>query len=232
VVYLPGLTLGCGLWLIDGVRALKTRSAFTRPRGDARSLLLLWIGIPLVVFALSRSRLPLYILPLFGAIALAIARSITIARGEGATRHAMRLAVVGLVLMIGLKAFASFLPRDEDATRLYREVSRVAGPDAQYALFAEPGWYGFQFYAGQEMKRLSFTGDETWADGRVADALAGRDTNRNLAIVTSSRAAPNLAASLHAAHLSFVQRRAAGREVFVVGASSVSPQTGPLSARK
>ncbi|HET6463743.1 MAG TPA: hypothetical protein VFH33_08075, partial [Candidatus Krumholzibacteria bacterium] len=116
-------------------------------------------------------------------------------------------------------------------TSLYRETARVAGPGAEYAIFAESEWFGFQFYAGSDMKRLSRSGLETWSDGRVADALASRN-NRTLAIVTSSRAAPELEQALRRAQVVFARQRAAGRDVFVIGAASVSSPTGPLSVRQ
>ena len=65
---------------------------------DAPSLLLaLWIFVPLLVFCLARSRLPLYLLPLFVPLALLIAQRRK-ADGRGMPRWPRLLVWFGLLL--------------------------------------------------------------------------------------------------------------------------------------
>ena len=80
-IYGPTLLLGTLPWtftLLRGARTLPSsvrrwRDAGTR-RAEAPALLLaLWLVLPLLVFCLSRSRMHLYILPLFVPLALLVA---------------------------------------------------------------------------------------------------------------------------------------------------------------
>ena len=210
VVYAPVLLVGSGLWTIDAVRGLR-RVRCTRD--SAGAMLLLWILIPLIAFVLSRSRLPLYLLPLYGAIAIAIARTMD------TRRHVIRRAVLSIFLLVALKAVFMFVPSEQDTTRLYREARNAAGPDAQLALYAESTQYGFQFYAGDNLKRLSQSGTEWWADGTVGEALVARDATHPLAILTNPHHAAELATKLRASHEPFTSASVAGREMFVVGAT-------------
>lgn len=73
---------------------------------DRRTVfLLLWIALPLLLFTLSQSKRPQYILPLVPAVALLIARMWSHAHGRmpGATTAGVGLAVLGLVLASGAK---------------------------------------------------------------------------------------------------------------------------------
>jgi 4-amino-4-deoxy-L-arabinose transferase len=227
VVYAPVLLLGSGLWTIDAVRGALSRGLGT-PRGlwralsmraSAGALLLMWVLLPLTVFVFSRSRLPLYLLPLYGAAAIAIARTI----GGNTSVIAFRRRVVqrtllSVCLLVVLKAAVSFVPSRQDATRLYREAEQKAGPDAQLALYAESSQYGLQFYTGDDLIRLSRSGTEWWADGTVRESLVARDESRPFAILTHTGHADELATALRASREPFARASVAGQEMFVVGA--------------
>ncbi len=221
VVYGPVLLVGSGVWTIDAVRAALTRGLGTprglwralSARGSAGSLLLIWVLLPLAVFALSRSRLPLYLLPLYGAIAIAIGRV------TASSKMLPRRALLSVCLLVALKAAVVLLPSPQDATRLYREVRNTAGPDAQLALYAESTQYGFQFYAGEDLNRLSRSGAEWWANGTVGDVLASRDASRPLAILTNTNHAGELARALSASRERFRRATVAGKELLVIDAT-------------
>lgn len=95
VIYVPTLLLGTVPWTADLWRwakslptALRTwRTPAVRDAQRADVLLALWLLLPLVVFCLARSRLPLYLLPLFVPLALLIAQR----------RHADLASAAGLV---------------------------------------------------------------------------------------------------------------------------------------
>lgn len=221
VVYAPVLLVGAGLWTIDAVRAVSSRafrSALWK-RGSAPVLLLMWVLIPLTVFVLSRSRLPLYLLPLYGAAAMAIARTIGGNDAIGVRRRVIRRALFSMFLLVVLKATFMFVPSEQDATKLYREARSAAGPEAQLALYAESTQYGFQFYAGDDLKRLSRSGTERWSDGTVGEALLSRDESHPFAILTNENHAAELATALRASHEPFTSAPVAGKEMFVVGAT-------------
>ncbi|MBN8924906.1 MAG: glycosyltransferase family 39 protein [Rhodanobacter sp.] len=114
VVYAPTLVLGSLPWwpMLLGPKA---RAALAADWREARSrhygpelFLLLWLTLPLLVFCLVQSRLPLYVLPLFLPLslllALALRRRITL---RGTTQ---RLAVgLWLVALLAVKAGAGWM---------------------------------------------------------------------------------------------------------------------------
>ncbi len=77
-IYAPVVLLGVGPWMVlwPGVIAgtfAKLRKK-ARPLQDHHLFLLLWFMIPLGVFTLSQSRMPLYVLPLFAPLSIVMAR--------------------------------------------------------------------------------------------------------------------------------------------------------------
>jgi 4-amino-4-deoxy-L-arabinose transferase-like glycosyltransferase len=229
-VYLPVVLTASGVWIVEAVRAARRRRLFAPrtfvralfARASAGSLLLLWIVLPLACFVLSRSRLPLYLLPLYPAVALAIARGMSAGADLRAVRRrAARLAAVSTALLLAVKAIAAYIPSDKDATRLYREVVAVAGADAQLALINEPTEYGFQFYAGGGLLRVSRTGSEPWSEGTLSQVLALREPFRPLALVMSPKRDDDVARELEHKRVPFERYRVTGKVVLTVPASAM-----------
>jgi 4-amino-4-deoxy-L-arabinose transferase-like glycosyltransferase len=77
-IYAPVVLLGVGPWMVlwPGVitGALAKLRKKARPLQDHHLFLLLWFMIPLGVFTLSQSRMPLYVLPLFAPLSIVMAR--------------------------------------------------------------------------------------------------------------------------------------------------------------
>lgn len=94
--FLPFLLAGCFPWLVLAVagwhrlRQDRGRTPETAPGPNGAPVLLaLWIVLPLLLFSLSQSKRPQYILPLVPAVALLAAAAWN---GETAPRRAVRLA--------------------------------------------------------------------------------------------------------------------------------------------
>ena len=147
IVYLPVLVLGQGAWLLVGARMvgrerlLSPRALYARVRlGDQASLLLLWLVLPLAVFWLSSSRLPLYVLPLYAPIALALARTVARGRAVPAPR-AFAVASLSAALIVILKAASAYAApaTEKDMGRLFAAAQREAGPEAEYRVFGGTG---------------------------------------------------------------------------------------------
>jgi 4-amino-4-deoxy-L-arabinose transferase len=209
--------------LLDGVRIVRDRRLYAprrlvaalRAQGTPGSLLVFWTLLPLAVFTLSRSRLPLYVLPLYAPIALAIARGLASTNGV-TRRREMRLALISIAILIGLKGAMAYRPSRKDATRVYHEAVQAAGRDARFALYREPKFYGFEFYVGDELERVTPAGTEPWADRRLDEALASREPGRPYAIVTMPPFADELERVLAKREIPFARQPLTGREVFVI----------------
>lgn len=137
-VYLPVLAIGALPWWPATLRGLRRGGAWRgvatwlRQR-SAQCFLLLWLTIPLIVFCLAQSRLPLYILPLFLPLALLLA----------STHHPLvnlhRPAQLGLlaawvVLLLALKGGVSLFAHPGSDHRVVARqltaITRTRGYDA------------------------------------------------------------------------------------------------------
>lgn len=183
VVYAPTLLLGSLPWtgsllrwagsLPARVRAWRERAART---DDAVGVLLaLWILLPLLVFCLSRSRLPLYVLPLFLPIALVVAR-VRAARGLGLPRW--RWLLLWAAVLLALVGYAAGFSTHKDASRWATAIeARVHAPVPRVVFVNDMARYGLHLHLGSEVRKVSL---ESTAlprfspefDGDVAGELA------------------------------------------------------------
>jgi 4-amino-4-deoxy-L-arabinose transferase-like glycosyltransferase len=113
-LYVYGLTLGLGAlpWWPWAVAAWRRDGGRWRDATPTTRLLLAWLGVGLLVFMLARSRLPLYVLPLFAPLALLIGRAL-----EGAPLGRARVAAAAAVsaMILGLKVLLAYLPQVAEA---------------------------------------------------------------------------------------------------------------------
>ena len=165
VIYLPTLIVGTLPW------CLTWPSLVRRWRADAgdepllaaiarrpRTLMLaLAIVVPLLILCLVRSRLPLYLLPLFVPLALATARHLASATpaterrpgwlGTMSPAWARALPAWIAILIAGRAAFAAW-PSPADARALYRSLPR--GHSTELVLADSRPHYGLAFYYARE----------------------------------------------------------------------------------
>ncbi|MEJ2722516.1 MAG: hypothetical protein P8181_15470, partial [bacterium] len=87
------------------------------------------------MFWLSRSRLQLYVLPLFAPLAIVTARHIINVHGPAAgVRRAFRIALVSVAVILLIKGIAPHVPLHQDTGRLYDAARSAAGGNAAYAV--------------------------------------------------------------------------------------------------
>ncbi len=161
VVYAPTLLLGALPWtaaLLRWFAALPARFRAWRDR-DARAadaagvLLATWILLPLLVFCLSRSRLPLYVLPLFLPIALAVAR-VRAARGLALPRW--RWILLWALLLLALKLAGAAWVSHKDASRWAAAIeARVHAPVGRVVFVEDMARYGLHLYLRSEVRKVS-----------------------------------------------------------------------------
>ncbi|MEW9624404.1 ArnT family glycosyltransferase [Rhodanobacter geophilus] len=143
VVYAPVLIFGTLPWWGGAVRAVKVAASPSswrtwREKRSIRLLLFLWFVLPFVVFCLAKSRLPLYLLPLFLPLALLVASRMAPAFDLASRRNAFLLAAwVGTLLSIkAVTAYAYGAHIDDDVGA--REVATAAvGIDYRALVFVE-----------------------------------------------------------------------------------------------
>jgi len=161
VVYAPTLLIGTLPWthaLVRWLRALPTRLRGVRRDRSARDaaapliLTVLWIALPLLVFCLSRSRMPLYVLPLFLPLAVVVAAQRT---GEGRTLPRWPWIALWAVLLLGLKFASGHWESHKDATRWADELRARAGHPVHRVIFVEDmARYGLRLHLDAQVYKV------------------------------------------------------------------------------
>ncbi len=141
VVYLPVMALGTLPWWPAVARHAPAlfRPAHWREawqRADASLFLWLWMLLALLVFCLSRSRLPMYLLPLFIPQALLLARALAPRIDIGSRRLQLGLGI-WIVLLLASKALPAYLmhPRVDNRLRVQQVEKLAAGHDFRALAF-------------------------------------------------------------------------------------------------
>jgi 4-amino-4-deoxy-L-arabinose transferase len=159
-VYAPTLLLGALPWWPFAIRRmLSARRGRNAPaRDDATLFLRCWILLPLAVFVLARSRLPLYILPLFAPLAVVMARALAPIDFRSVR---FRIALCAwCAVLLGARIVPSYMHFEDDdralADALRREAPAI--PDEVAFVEIEPR-FGLRFYLNSEVERLDLPGD-------------------------------------------------------------------------
>lgn len=161
VVYVPTLLIGALPWSATLVRWARTLPAKARGwrvgterLADAEELLLsLWVIVPLLVFCVARSRLPLYFLPLFVPIALLIARQWQLERRALPSLRWMVVTVAGLT---AVRILMIVWPTPQNAADWAVEIQdRSADPVTEVVFINDIARYGLRLHLGAEIERVS-----------------------------------------------------------------------------
>ncbi|HEU0153440.1 MAG TPA: glycosyltransferase family 39 protein [Arenimonas sp.] len=200
LVYGPTLALGSLPWtgafwraLRSGVGRLRAwRDAAVRQHEAPHLLLLAWLGLPLLVFCLARSRLPLYLLPLFVPIALLVARQRFL---EGRALPRWRWLAVWVGLLLALRLATALWPSRHDASRWAEELtSRAQGPVDEVVFVEDTARYGLHLHMHTSVEKISVEAKPESAFGAEYDSdFAGELAERERAIwVTKAPLFPEL----------------------------------------
>jgi 4-amino-4-deoxy-L-arabinose transferase len=165
-VYLPVLLLGAMPWPVLAVAAAggpraawRTFRARVGERDRHALLLLYWFALPLAVFFVARSRLQLYILPLFVPLALAMAR-VMAARSWPDRRRLAIVAAVTAAALLAVKGTLAYLPSDRDSRRTAAAIAAVVethGVD-EIAFVGLRPFYGLELYLDVRVEAVHFKG--------------------------------------------------------------------------
>lgn len=155
-IYLPTLVVGAlPWWPIAATRAWLRRreTRAVTPAGLDARLLLCWFGLPLIVFSIAQSRLPLYLLPLFAPLALWVAREIA---NVMPTRRRTWAVMAWAVLLLAMRGAAAWLDVNNDDRRLAAAIDATIAPrPAEVAFVEDAPRFGLRLYLGSEVERIS-----------------------------------------------------------------------------
>lgn len=172
-VYLPTLLLGSLPWgprLLLGLRRPRPGLAALR-QDPALWLPLLWLLLPLCVFALAQSRMPLYLLPLCVPLALLVARTLPAAPATLPRRTVMLLGL-WLLALVGVRALAAYLPIHTDDRALAAQLRADLGTPRELVFVEDSPRFGLRFYLGSNIERARINAPTNRYEQGLADLLA------------------------------------------------------------
>lgn len=151
-----------GLWVAQGGAGL-----FRAGLSDEVVWLMAATLLPLAVFVVSRSRLPLYLLPLFVPFAAGAGRLLLVV--EGRNPRFRRIVLVTMSVMFALFALGKSLsPRimykDKDAALLHRNLTEVfgVGDPTRLAVFGDTRRNALSYYYGHALPIVKGEGVVRW----------------------------------------------------------------------
>lgn len=164
-VYVPTLVLGTLPWtptLLRWARGLpssvhKWRDPAHRNADQVQIFLALWLLLPLIAFCFSRSRLPLYVLPLFVPLALLVARQRQ-SEGRAMPKWGWLIAWAGFLMCIKLGGV--FWPTHQNSAAWADAIrARVRGPIAEVVFVEDKARYGLRLHLNAEIETISVQPD-------------------------------------------------------------------------
>ncbi|MCX7816356.1 MAG: glycosyltransferase family 39 protein [Syntrophales bacterium] len=196
-VFLPVLVLGQGAWLYFTLRGMiSTFKAGVKnfilniKKREETAFLFLWILIPLIVFSFSKSRLHLYVLPLYAPVSLLIANHVC-EEGLWGTRRILIVATFSIVILVTLKWIVAIYPNRNDMRAVYEAGIRLGGRGAHYYVFSEDKLYGLEFYMEGKLQRVAGENVDHRFNMKIDDLLyqisTGTSGGRHLILVSRNK---------------------------------------------
>lgn len=196
-IYLPTAALGVFPWAM--ILPFQRRRDATQATG----FLVLSIAVPLAVFCVASSRLPLYLLPLAAPAALLIA---TLLPENLLDRRSARIALGAWVLaLLGLRVGAGFFPNGRDPRPMADWIVSALGTRPSEVVFVgTPGRHGLALYLDCVVEEAALSGDGVGStDYRPVKELVLHEVSENepgrAAFVVAPSVAPAFEALLRSA---------------------------------
>lgn len=194
-VYLPVLLLGTLPWTFWLARHVYRRGrilmSFRRTPLDRHQsqelFLLLWVLCPLLIFMVSSSRLPLYLLPLFAPLSLLAARGLEEASFSW-NRRRLAWTSAWCVLLVAVRLIAAHIPSDKDAAVVAKAIqANATAPYSEIAFYGTDPMLGLGIYLDKEIENVSAEtlNDELQEDESRLWVLRPRDAASFLADTTA-----------------------------------------------
>lgn len=169
LIYLPTILLGCLPWSIGWYRLWKewlgeklSLDIWRRFRADpAGSFLICWVVFPMLILTLASSKLPLYALPLFPA--LAIGSSVlwlhnADAQGNlrsGRVKQTVWTVVIWSGLMLLIRWTSAFFPTPNDMRNLWAEIAPHLPAEPYEIITMDHPTDGMIFYGARDIENIT-----------------------------------------------------------------------------
>jgi Dolichyl-phosphate-mannose-protein mannosyltransferase len=159
-VYLPTFLFGALPWLLVLAWSKYRNQAMNQAAKTAdaeqkvRQFLWLWFLLPLAVFCLSRSRMPLYVLPLFTPLALLLALKL---QHLNFNRHGLTGVLCLMAALLGLRFAISQYNHHKDPDVFAEKIMALTKEAPREIVFVEDmARYAQHLYLGAQINKVSF----------------------------------------------------------------------------
>jgi N-acetylneuraminic acid mutarotase len=161
-VYLPTFILGALPWLIalvvisfkKRIHADDNTVQFSDSEKLQKRFLWLWFALPLIVFCLSRSRMPLYVLPLFTPLCLLLAQ---LFKNFSLNKRLLFFGVLWIAILIGGRYALSRYEHNKDPELFAQKLLVITKQKPHEIIFVEDmARYGLHLYLGSKINKVSF----------------------------------------------------------------------------
>lgn len=170
-VYLPTLLLGTLPWSLRLLTAWRDRRRWAVLRADPGFWLpLSWLVLPLLVFFLAQSRMPLYLLPLWVPISLLLMR--TLPAGLRLTWPGRALLALWCAVLLALRGFAAHLDLHTDDRALAAELRAQRAVAGEYVFVEDSPRFGLRFYLDANIERARINAPTSRYEQGLAQLLA------------------------------------------------------------
>ncbi len=148
IMYIPILFFGLIPWILIYFKRLKKVLKSSELR-----IFYFIILIPLIIFCIVKSRLPLYILPLMPAIAIIIAVPI-----ERLDVKVFKISLITTFFFIALRFSAAYFPYSKNDSQIYSDLKKYIN-EKEFSLnfITTREWNGLNFYFNTIPEYLSLT---------------------------------------------------------------------------
>ena len=166
-VYLPTILLGTLPWSVVWYPQLYRmwkhhagkRGAFDRVKKKPQLFLAVWVAFPLLVFCISSSRLPLYLLPLFAPLSMITARCwiswkpLWFERGKA--KRVLTVFLLWSLLIMGLREAVALFPTRRDTRAVWMEMKDCLPKSRYEIVVVNHHRHGLGFYCEGNVERVT-----------------------------------------------------------------------------
>ena len=197
LIYLPVITLGALPWSAiwwekrEFIKhAILRRKWWAELSQHPQTLFLIcWFFVPMLVLCLASSKLVLYVLPLFPAIAITSARlyeekvRLSLENMSQSVRAIIKpslLTAVWIFALLGAKLAIAYYPTKNDARLMWRQISKHLPQENCEIVTVDKQAYGLLFYGATEVKNTTM-GERPYPTFPVTESFLDelRDVNRD-----------------------------------------------------
>ncbi len=115
---------------------------------------MLWLLFPLIILSVVKSRLPLYVLPLYAPVALIIGHGI----GAEKALHVKKIMVLAIItgsMIIGVKGIAARVVHKNNMHQLYTLCHQWSDEKARIVTYQQKKLFGLRFYLKDKITSLT-----------------------------------------------------------------------------